>query len=54
MRLSTLICSAVVLVSEVSAHGYVPWIRINGQTTAGWDITKGDQLSRVCDLAYEC
>ncbi|KAF5350573.1 hypothetical protein D9756_008559 [Leucocoprinus leucothites] len=38
MRLSTLLCSAALLVSEVTAHGYVPWIRINGQTIAGWNV----------------
>ncbi|KAJ3574882.1 hypothetical protein NP233_g1472 [Leucocoprinus birnbaumii] len=38
MRLSTLLCTAATLVSGVAAHGYVPWIRINGQTIAGWNV----------------
>lgn len=42
MRLSTLIYSAAVLVSEVAAHGYVPWLRINGKMVQGWDVTKGE------------
>lgn len=29
-----------VLITEVSAHGYVPQIKIGSQYVAGWDISK--------------
>jgi cellulase len=39
---SSFLIVAASLVSQVAAHGYVPFIKINGQTTAGWDVTKGE------------
>ncbi|TEB32811.1 glycoside hydrolase [Coprinellus micaceus] len=32
--------AAAAFVGEVAAHGYVPFIRINGTTLPGWDVTK--------------
>lgn len=34
--------AAAAFVGEVAAHGYVPFIRINGTTLPGWDVTKGE------------
>ncbi|TFK69863.1 endoglucanase-4 [Pluteus cervinus] len=41
MRLSaTLALFTATLVSHATAHGYVPFIRINGATIPGWDVSK--------------
>lgn len=40
---SPLLVVAASLVGNVAAHGYVPFIKINGQTIAGWDVNKGEQ-----------
>ncbi|KAF8650917.1 hypothetical protein AX16_005042 [Volvariella volvacea WC 439] len=41
MRLSFLaVAAASLFVDQASAHGYVPFIRINGVTIPGWDISK--------------
>ncbi|KAG5650081.1 hypothetical protein H0H81_000842 [Sphagnurus paluster] len=37
----SLLLTTSALLGQVAAHGYVPFIKINGQTIAGWDITKG-------------
>ncbi|KAF8650916.1 hypothetical protein AX16_005041 [Volvariella volvacea WC 439] len=40
MKLTSLAVIVASLVGSVSAHGYVPFIRINGVTIPGWDIQK--------------
>ena len=37
--------AAAAFVGEVAAHGYVPFIRINGTTLPGWDVTKGQAFN---------
>ncbi|KAF9461773.1 endoglucanase-4 [Collybia nuda] len=38
MLLSSLLLVSASLVSHVAAHGYVPFIKINGQTIPGWNV----------------
>ncbi|KAF5384228.1 hypothetical protein D9615_003472 [Tricholomella constricta] len=40
MVFSPVLLLAAFFVGQVAAHGYVPFIRINGQTIPGWDVTK--------------
>jgi len=40
MLLSALGVAIITLVSEASAHGYVPQLKIGSQYVAGWDISK--------------
>jgi hypothetical protein len=45
MLLSTsALLAAAVFVGEVAAHGYVPFIRINGTLINGWDVDTGGRL----------
>ena len=41
---STFFLLAFALIAEVSAHGYVPQIKIGNQYIPGWDISKGKVL----------
>lgn len=41
MLFSSLLVVTASLVSQVAAHGYVPFIKINGQTIAGWNVNTG-------------
>ena len=43
---------AVLLVTQVAAHGYVPWIIINGTRIAGWDVNTGPCSLKVFNLAH--
>lgn len=40
---ASVLLAAAAFVGEVAAHGYVPFIRINGTTIPGWDVTKGKE-----------
>jgi hypothetical protein len=42
MFIPTLLAAAS-FVGQVAAHGYVPWVRINGTNIPGWDVNKGEQ-----------
>ncbi|TFK28287.1 endoglucanase-4 [Coprinopsis marcescibilis] len=37
--------AAVSLIGQVSAHGYVPIVRINGTNVPGWDVTKDGYMN---------
>ncbi|KAF9002937.1 glycoside hydrolase family 61 protein [Cyathus striatus] len=40
MLVSAVVFAATLLIAEVSAHGYVPQIKIGSQYIAGWDVSK--------------
>lgn len=39
--LSSVTFAIAALAAQVAAHGYVPYIRINGAQILGWDVNKG-------------
>ena len=40
---STLLAAAA-FIGEAAAHGYVPFVRINGTLIKGWDVNTGERL----------
>jgi len=41
MALRSLLLLSALFLIQVAAHGYVPFIIINGTRLPGWDVTKG-------------
>ena len=51
MALRSLLLVASVLLTQVAAHGFVPWIIINGTRIAGWDVA-GSSYSHYYQRAH--